>query len=79
MAVQQRIVKSIPDPRRIHAIRSTGRRWAPALADDLPGYHRGRPPRNEGAQYPADPPTIEEIIEVMRTLGERPTVSGSAR
>jgi len=38
----------------------------------MPGYHRGRPRRNKGEQYPADPPTIEEIIEVMRTIGERP-------
>jgi integrase len=33
----------------------------------LPGYHAGRPPRNKGRRYPADPPTIEEIIAVMRT------------
>jgi hypothetical protein len=38
----------------------------------MPGYHRGRPPRNKGEQYPADPPTIEEIIEVMRTAGDSP-------
>ena len=31
----------------------------------LPGYHAGRPPRNKGRRYPADPPTIEEIIAVM--------------
>jgi integrase len=37
----------------------------------MPGYHRGRPPRNEGEQYPADPPTVEEIIAVMRTVGNR--------
>jgi integrase len=44
------------------------RRW-PAT---MPGYHRGRPPRNKGEEYPADPPTIEEIIAVMRTVGDRP-------
>jgi integrase len=37
----------------------------------MPGYHRGRAPRNKGEQYPADPPTIEEIIEVMCAIGER--------
>jgi site-specific recombinase XerD len=37
----------------------------------LPGYHRGRPPRNKGEQYPADPPTVEEIVGVMRTVGDR--------
>ena len=36
----------------------------------MPGYHRGRPPRNKGEQYPADPPSIEEILEVMRTAGD---------
>jgi integrase len=36
----------------------------------MPGYHRGRPPRNKGEQYLADPPSIEEIIEVMRTAGD---------
>lgn len=38
----------------------------------MPGYHRGRPPRNKGEQYPADPPTVEEIVAVMRILGDRP-------
>jgi hypothetical protein len=32
----------------------------------LPGYHAGRPPRNEGMRYPADPPTVDEIVAVMR-------------
>jgi site-specific recombinase XerC len=35
----------------------------------LPGYHAGRPPRNKGRRYPADPPTVEGIIAVMRTAG----------
>ena len=46
-----------------------GRRRSPAT---LPGYHRGRPPRNKGLRYPADPPTVEEIIAVMRAAGESP-------
>src|SRR5438128_8445573 len=46
-----------------------GRRRSPAT---LPGYHRGRPPRNKGLRYPPDPPTIEEIIAVMRAVGDRP-------
>ena len=41
---------------------SAGRRRSPAT---LPGFHAGRPPRNKGMHYPADPPTIEEIIAVM--------------
>jgi integrase len=30
------------------------------------------PPRNKGARYPADPPTVEEIVAVMRTVGDHP-------
>jgi integrase len=45
-----------------------GHRRSPAT---MPGYHRGRPPRNKGEQYPADPPTVDEIIAVMRTVGDR--------
>ena len=41
---------------------AAGHRRSPAT---MPGYHRGRPPRNKGEQYPADPPTVEEIIAVM--------------
>jgi integrase len=44
-----------------------GRRRSPAT---LPGYHSGRPPRNKDQRYPADPPTVEEIIAVMRAAGE---------
>ena len=46
-----------------------GRRRSPAT---VPGYHRGRPPRNKGLRYPADPPTVEEIISVMRVAGDSP-------
>jgi site-specific recombinase XerD len=42
---------------------AAGRRRSPAT---LPGYHAGRPPRNKGTRYPADPPTVEEIVAVMR-------------
>ena len=38
----------------------------------MPGHHRGRPPRNKGLRYPADPPTVEEIVAVMRYAGETP-------
>jgi integrase len=37
----------------------------------MPGYHRGRPSRNKGEQYPADPPSVEEIVAVMRAIGDR--------
>jgi hypothetical protein len=42
---------------------AAGRRRSPAT---MPGYHAGRPPRNKGIRYPADPPTVEEIVAVMR-------------
>ena len=32
--------------------------------------HAGRPPHNKGMRYPADPPTIEEIVTVMRHAGD---------
>jgi hypothetical protein len=35
----------------------------------MPGFHAGHPPRNKGLQYPADPPTVEEIVAVMRIAG----------
>ncbi len=44
-----------------------GRRRPPAT---FPGHHQGRPPRNKGVRYPADPPSVEEIIAVMRTAGD---------
>ena len=46
---------------------SCGRHRSPAT---LPGFHHGRLPRNKGLRYPADPPTVEEIIAVMRTAGD---------
>jgi site-specific recombinase XerD len=45
---------------------AAGRRRSPAT---MPGFHRGRPPRNKGCQFPADPPTVEEIVAVMRQAG----------
>ena len=48
---------------------AAGRRRSPAT---LPGYHAGLPPRNKGIRYPADPPTVDEIVAVMRhTAQER--------
>jgi site-specific recombinase XerD len=36
----------------------------------MPGFHAGRPPRNKGVRYPADPPKVEEISAVMRAAGD---------
>jgi hypothetical protein len=46
---------------------AAGRRRSPAT---LPEFHAGRAPRNKGIRYPADPPTIEEIVTVMRRAGD---------
>ena len=52
---------------------AAGRRRSPAT---LPGYHAGRAPRNKGMRYPADPPTVDEIVAVMRHT--RMTVTAGA-
>src|ERR671923_280854 len=46
---------------------AAGRRRSPAT---LPDFHAGRPPRNNGMRYPADPPTVEEIVTVRRHAGD---------
>ncbi|HEY5389706.1 MAG TPA: site-specific integrase [Solirubrobacteraceae bacterium] len=53
----------------IELVDVAGRRRSPAT---LPGYHAGRPPRNPGLRYPADPPSVEEIVAVMRQAGPKP-------
>src|ERR1700748_916671 len=45
-----------------------GRRRSPAT---LSSFHQGRTPRNKGQRYPADPPTVEEIIAVMHAAGDQ--------
>jgi hypothetical protein len=46
---------------------SAGRRRSPAT---MPGYHAGCAPRNTGLRDPADPPTVEEIVSVMRQASD---------
>ncbi len=46
-----------------------GRRRSPAT---LSSFHQGRTPPNKGRRYPPDPPSVEEIIAVMRACGSRP-------
>ena len=48
---------------------AAGRRRSPAT---MPGFHAGRPPRNKGIRYPADPPSVEEIVAVMRSAVDGP-------
>lgn len=40
----------------------------------LPGFHAGRPPRNRGRRYPADPPTTDELVALLRGCAK--TASG---
>jgi integrase len=47
----------------------TGRRRSPAATS---GHWAGCAPPNKGQRYPADPPTVEEIILVMRQAGPGP-------
>jgi integrase len=46
---------------------AAGHRRSPATT---PAYQQGRAPRTRGLRYPADPPTIEEIVAVMRAAGD---------
>jgi hypothetical protein len=42
---------------------AAGRPRSPATT---PGFRTGMSPRNRGQRYPADPPTVDEIVAVMR-------------
>jgi site-specific recombinase XerD len=42
---------------------TAGRRRSPATLSD---FHAGRVPGNKGQRYAADPPTVDEIVAVMR-------------
>lgn len=44
-----------------------GRRRSPATQST---FHQGLPPRNKGLRYPPDPPTVQEIVAVMRAVGD---------
>jgi site-specific recombinase XerD len=46
---------------------AAGRRRSPA---STPGFRTGIGPRNKGQRYPADPPTVDEIVAVMRQAGK---------
>jgi site-specific recombinase XerD len=45
---------------------AAGRRRSPATT---PGFRAGIAPRNKGQRYPADPPSVDEIVVVMRQAG----------
>jgi site-specific recombinase XerD len=58
-----RLEDVMSQPRLVDA---TGRLRSPAAT---PGHFAGCAPPNKGQLYPADPPTVEEIILVMRQAG----------
>ena len=47
----------------VQLLDAAGRRRSPATLSD---FHAGRAPGNKGQRYAADPPTVDEIIAVMR-------------
>ena len=46
-----------------HLLDAADRQRSPAT---MPGFRSGKAPRNKGRRYPADPPTVDEIVAVMR-------------
>src|SRR5205807_8166185 len=48
------------------SLAAAGRRGSPSTR---PGCRAGLAPRNKGQRYPADPPTVDEIVAVMRQAG----------
>ena len=46
---------------------AAGRRRSPATTA---GSRAGLAPRNKGQRYPADPPTVDEIVALMRQAGD---------
>ena len=42
-----------------------------------PGFRTGAAPRNKGQRYPADPPTVDEIVAVMRRSSRLATAIAS--
>jgi integrase len=47
-----------------------GYRRSPAT---IPGFHAGRVPRNRGRRYPADPPSNEDLLKLLRGCPPTPT------
>jgi hypothetical protein len=70
---ERRATLSAPDRQeRVMAtvlLDAAGRRRSQAT---MPGFHSGRPPRNKGHRFPADPPTGVEIVADMRQAGIAP-------
>jgi hypothetical protein len=55
---------------------AAGRRRSPATT---PGFRAGVAPRNKNQRYPADQPTVDEIVAVMRKPARIATAIASTR
>jgi hypothetical protein len=55
---------------------AAGHRRSPAT---MPGYHRGRTPRNKGEQYPADRRRLRRSSRSCARSAIAPTTTDSAR
>ena len=53
----------------VQLLDAAGRRRSPATLSD---FHAGRAPGNKGQRYAADPPTVDEIIAIMRVARNAP-------
>jgi hypothetical protein len=60
----------------LSVVDSAGRRRSPTA---MPGYHPRRAPRNKGMRYPADQPTVEESVAVVRQAADDPSRLARAR
>lgn len=58
-----------PTPDLLDVFDVRGRRRSAA---NMPGYRTGRPPANKGRKFPADPPTIEEVVLLLRACEDTP-------
>ena len=67
-----RLEETMSEPRLVDV---TGRMRSPAAT---PGHGAGCVPPNKGMRFPADPPTVEEIILLMREAGPRPVCGPDA-
>ncbi len=45
--------------------------WSPSVGGDDPGHRPAKRRENKGMRYPAGPPSVEEIVLVMRHAGDR--------
>jgi site-specific recombinase XerC len=62
---------TIYEEERANGVSAVGCLWLPSFAGHAAGLPLGSSPMNKGLRYPADPPSVEEIVAVMRGAGDR--------